>query len=158
YQAILRNPLADPYLLGASSGASLAVYMAGVSSMGFLAGFSEQAAAFAGAMVSVLIVLGLGQRRGRLEPTSLILIRGIVNAIYRAGFLLVASLNSSGDLTNASRAIQVLIGGMRTSLSHEVWLATTCVFAGGWIIQWLISGQLAIASLDESEARSLGLK
>ena len=60
YQAILRNPLADPYLLGVSSGASLAAYIwrlpifaLATGGIGFLAALSQQGCAFAGAIIAL---------------------------------------------------------------------------------------------------------
>src|SRR5580658_2233608 len=96
YQAILRNPLADPYLLGVSSGASLLAYAwqlpafaVIVKGLGVLAPLSEETAAFVGALAAVAIVLGLAGRRGRLEPVTLLLVGVIVNAVNGSLFLLV---------------------------------------------------------------------
>ncbi|WP_218952187.1 FecCD family ABC transporter permease [Amycolatopsis anabasis] len=72
-QAVVRNPLAEPYILGVSSGASaaaVAVLTLGAAAVG---GFSVSAAAFAGAMATLALVLVLGRRRGRLAPNRLLL-------------------------------------------------------------------------------------
>ncbi len=88
YQAILRNPLADPYLLGVSSGASLAgflwrlpIFALASGSIGFLSAISQQGFAFAGALLAVIVVLGLAGWRGRIDPVTLVLIGVIVNAV-----------------------------------------------------------------------------
>src|SRR5438477_501479 len=69
YQAILRNPLADPYLLGVSSGAALAVYLWALpplaAASALVQSSSQQAFAFAGAILAIALVFGLAQRRGR---------------------------------------------------------------------------------------------
>ena len=96
FQAILRNPLADPYLLGVSSGASLMAYawqlpmFAAMVKTGWEysgCALSQQTAAFVGALVAVSIVLGLAGRRGRLEPVTLLLVGVIVNAVNGSVFL-----------------------------------------------------------------------
>src|SRR5205823_3850517 len=93
YQAILRNPLADPYLLGASSGAMLAAYLwqfPWITS--WLAAAGEQGFAFAGALLAVGVVFFLASRRGRLEPITLLLVGVIVNAVNGSIFLLFNSI------------------------------------------------------------------
>ena len=72
-QAILRNPLADPYLLGTSAGAALGavgVLMSGASVLGAL---SVSAAAFAGALVATVAVYALAWQAGRFPAARLVL-------------------------------------------------------------------------------------
>ncbi len=83
-QAVLRNPLADPYIIGASSGASLGavlVMLAGLSPFGPL---SLPLSAFAGAMAAFALVLALSRRGGQLAPTRLILAGVAVAALTEA--------------------------------------------------------------------------
>src|SRR5205823_4133562 len=95
YQAILRNPLADPYLLGVSSGAALFAYlwrlpiMSGIiAALAFAAqAATQQGFAFAGALIAVALVLMLATRRGRLEPVTLLLVGVIINALNGSIFL-----------------------------------------------------------------------
>ncbi|GAA1585289.1 iron ABC transporter permease [Kribbella hippodromi] len=85
-QALIRNPLADPYVLGISSGASLgAVLVMGAG----LAGLSTSAGAFIGASVSLLAVFVLAQRSGRLADTRLILAGVAMSYLAMAGTSLV---------------------------------------------------------------------
>ncbi|WP_250213137.1 FecCD family ABC transporter permease [Acrocarpospora catenulata] len=70
-QAVVRNPLADPYVLGVTSGASLAAVAA--ITLGGLAGIGVAGAAFAGACASLALVLLLGRRHGTLTATRLVL-------------------------------------------------------------------------------------
>src|SRR5207244_6962061 len=84
YQAVLRNPLAEPYLLGVSSGASLASYLwqlpgLAIATGPLLSSVSQQSFAFVGALVAVEIVFILSSRRGRLDPVTLVLVGVIVN-------------------------------------------------------------------------------
>lgn len=72
-QALVRNPLADPYLLGISSGASVGAVLALSLAPAVIAGLGVAGAAFAGALASVALVVGLAQRAGRVAPGRLIL-------------------------------------------------------------------------------------
>ncbi len=80
-QALVANPLADPYVLGISSGASVGavlVLTAGVGTLGV------SSAAFLGAAASVAVVFALGQQRGRLVPTRLVLVGVAVGYVLSA--------------------------------------------------------------------------
>ncbi|MCC7351965.1 MAG: iron ABC transporter permease [Phycisphaerales bacterium] len=161
YQAILRNPLADPYLLGVSTGASLAGYLWKLQFIATLLGalglgaaaVSQQLFAFAGALASVAIVLALSSRRGRLEPLTLLLVGVIVNAVNAAIFLLISTI--SRDLTAVPT---FLIGGIQTNLSNQQIASAAVAIAIGWILLMWIAGHLNTAILSEGEAQSLGVR
>lgn len=72
-QAVVANPLADPYVLGVSSGASLGAVLVMTLTTGALGGLGVSSAAFAGAAAAVALVFLLGRRGGRLAPTRLVL-------------------------------------------------------------------------------------
>jgi iron complex transport system permease protein len=72
-QAVVRNPLADPYVLGAVSGASLGAVAVIVLGSATLGGLGLSSAAFAGAMVSLAAVFALGRHAGRFSSTRLVL-------------------------------------------------------------------------------------
>ena len=72
-QAVVRNPLADPYLLGVSSGASFGAVLVLVVGSSAAAGLGLSSAAFAGALIATLLVYLLAQRAGRVTPFRLIL-------------------------------------------------------------------------------------
>jgi iron complex transport system permease protein len=159
YQAILRNPLADPYLLGISSGASLGTYLWRFNffTLGFLAeGVSQQAFSFGGAILAVIVVFGLSGRRGRLEPLTLLLIGVIVNAVNASIFLLLNSIFR--NLPGSGGPETFLVGGLQTNLEPSQKYAALIGVALGWIILLAISGQLNVAVLSESEATSLGVR
>ena len=120
YQAILRNPLADPYLLGVSSGASLMAYVWGFPFANNLFGpalvaLGQQAFAFAGALIAVSVVLTLASRRGRMQPVTLLLVGVIVNAIAGSLFLLLNAMRRSGWLELVRLWRFWLVGFRRTS-------------------------------------------
>lgn len=160
YQAILRNPLADPYLLGVSSGAALAGYiwkftfaMGLAALLGSGGALSQQAFAFAGAVVSVSVVFMLSMRRGRLEPLTLLLVGVIVNAVNGSIFLLINAMFK--DLTAIST---FLVGSIQTNLSTQQITAAAVCIGLGYLVLMYISGQLNAAVLSEGEAQSLGVR
>ena len=89
-QVLLRNPLADPYVLGLSGGASVGALLAMLAGLSM---FSVSAAAFAGAMLSTLIVFGLAHGTGSWTATRLLLTGVVVAAGWGAliSFLLAVS-------------------------------------------------------------------
>jgi iron complex transport system permease protein len=83
-QAVVRNPLADPYVLGLASGASLGAVAVLTLGSAALAGLSLPAAAFAGAAAALAAVLALGQRGGRLAPGRLLLAGVSIGYLFSA--------------------------------------------------------------------------
>ena len=166
YQSILRNPLAEPYLLGVSSGASLAAYLwrfpaAGAAAASLLgrsgAAVSQQAFAFAGALTAVAAVFALASRRGRVEPVTLLLVGVIVNSVNGSAFLLINAL--AKDMTGGSGGeIAFLVGVIQTNLETPQVVAAAVVVAAGWLALAYLSGQLNAAVLSEAEAESLGVR
>jgi len=116
YQAILRNPLADPYLLGVSSGAMLFAYLWQFPAVGAILALGEQAFAFAGALSAVAIVFFLASNRGRLEPVTLLLVGVIVNAVNGAIFLLLNAIVK--DPARPGGAVALLVGWVRSDASE----------------------------------------
>ena len=162
YQAILRNPLADPYLLGVSSGAALMAYvwrlpaLAGLTAFLFTPAASQEAFAFVGALIAVALVLALSTRRGRLEPVTLLLVGVIINALNGSIFLLIYNL--VGTMPTSGGALSLLVGGINTELTMQDKLTAACIIAVGWMVLLAISGQLNAAGLQDAEAEALGVR
>lgn len=159
YQAVLRNPLADPYLLGASSGATLASLIwilpaAGSSTTALVLG--QQGFAFAGALAAVALVLILAGGSGRLDPTRAILVGVIISAI--CGSVLMLLINLYTTPTGLGGTLSVLFGNIRTSLTRgEMILSTSLALLAGVGLA-AIAGGLNIVSLGEDEAESMGIR
>ena len=159
YQAILRNPQADPYLLGVSSGASLLSLLWYVGALATLSipiqAIGQQAFAFAGALASIAIVFLIASRRGRIEPVTLILVGVIMNAVNGSLYLLIffrhPELISRGEFT-------FLVGGIQTNLTMQQELLAALCVGIGWIILLYLTGQLNAAPLGEAEAQALGVR
>jgi iron complex transport system permease protein len=163
YQAILRNPLADPYLLGVSSGASLLAYLwqfsATTSLLAILGSsgqlLSQQAFSFIGAILAVASVLVLSSSRGRIEPITILLVGVIVNAVNASIFLLVNAITK--DLPAAGGPIMFLVGGIR-DVTLQQKLTAALFIAIPWLVLMYFSGELNVAVVSESEAESLGVR
>lgn len=126
-QVLLRNPLADPYVLGISGGAAVAALGAILLGIG---GLWLNAAAFVGALISMLLVFGLARGAGVWSSTRLLLTGVIVAAGWGAmiGFLLTVSPDAQlrgmlfwlmGDLGGAETyglGIVTLVLGLALSL------------------------------------------
>ena len=94
-QVLLRNPLADPYVLGISGGAAVGALLAMIAglSLGWVSG-----SAFAGAMLSTLIVFGLAHGAGSWTPTRLLLTGVVVAAGWGAVITFLLAVRPSPEL------------------------------------------------------------
>lgn len=164
FQAVLRNELADPYLLGIASGAALTSYLwklplvANVlaTNLPLINSLSQQGFAFIGAMSAALIVLFVAGARGRFDPSTLILTGVIVSTVCGALLMLIFTMVKS--LPGSGSFQSVLIGDLQTSLeSSQLWTAGSIV-ALGLIAIGLRLPMLNLVALSEDEARSLGVR
>jgi len=100
-QGILRNPLADPYVLGISSGASLAAALGIVSGVSFLGNFTIPVLAFIGATVTGGIVGALGVKHGGFWPERLLLGGVGLSFLFSAVLMLLMSISTDEGLRRA---------------------------------------------------------
>jgi len=151
-QVLLRNPLADPYVLGVSGGAAVATLLSMLAGLGtgWLRGN-----AFLGAMLSMLIVFGLSRTGSAWTQNRLLLTGVVVAAGWGAVISLILAVAPApqvqgmlfwliGDLTYASQpgaAIVTLVAGLAVSL----WLARP--------LNLLMRGENVAATLGENPAR-----
>ncbi len=107
-QALLRNPLADPYLLGLSGGAGLGAVLA--IALGAPFAWAVPAAAFVGALGAVALVYALGRTgSGRLEPRVLLLAGVVTSGFATAIMTALMVLSNAAELRNA---FLWLLGGL----------------------------------------------
>lgn len=149
-QALTRNQLADPYLLGLSSGASLGAVI--VLLLG--AAVVLPLAAFAGAVVALLATLGLAGALGRITPSRMVLAGVAVSSLAAAITSFVIFWAATGD------AYREVLGWLLGSLAGARWPAVA--IAGGAIlllgIPLALSGRVLDAfTLGETSAASLGV-
>lgn len=156
YQAILHNPLAEPYLLGVSSGATLFAYLWSLPTVGIALVIGEQGFAFLGALTAIGIVFALASRRGRLEPITMLLVGVIVNALFGSVFMLLNALWK--DPARPGGPLALLFGGLQTNLTTAQLATGAVLIGGGWFALLYLSGQLNAALLSDDEASSLGIR
>ncbi len=156
-QAILKNPLADPYILGISSGAGLgaviAMLLPGIS-LGFLGGLPIAAFAFTGAIVTVSMVWLIGYFSGRSQVTSLLLAGVVINAFFSAVIMLLTLIVKTELLRST---LYWLMGNIPEKQQTLLLLPCGSFILVGIIILWRISNSLNIITLGEYESKGLGI-
>ena len=155
FQALLRNPLADPYILGISSGAGLGAMIAVVSGLNWtLWGRSPIAVfAFFGASATVWLVWFIGRLTGKFHVTGLLLAGVVVNAFFSAVIMFLTSI-AKADQVYAT--IFWLMGNMKEADFLTLWVGAGCVVAGV-VALFYISPQLNALSFGADDARSMGV-
>jgi iron complex transport system permease protein len=154
FQALLRNPLADPYILGVSGGAALGgiivLALGGALGLGYAA---VPPAAFAGAILTILLLFAVSGGGGRLSPTTLLLTGVVFNAFASAAIVFLASL---AGLVEGASIFLWLIGNL-SDARFEV---------AGWVAAFLALGLacavplargLNLLALGEEPAAQLGI-
>lgn len=154
FQAVLRNPLAEPYILGVSGGASVGVLSApwwwgGAATLAF--------PAFVGALGALGLLLGaLSWARVR-DPAQLILTGAVLNAVFGAVILLLYEL--SGPMT-AKLGLQWVMGdlGPTQYLGRTVVRDLAVVLAIGFVALSVLARSLDLLALGDEEAADLGVQ
>ena len=124
-QATVRNPLADPYLLGTSSGASVGAVLVIMLGINFLAPYSLSILAFVGAVGSFAIVFAMAQTGGRVSPTRLIL-AGVATAYVLSA--ITSLILFMGD----ERAVRAVLFWMLGTLSGLSGAISVCLRRRCW--------------------------
>lgn len=115
FQALLRNPLAEPYILGISGGAAAGAVLVLVLGLAGAASWFLPGAAFGGALVAILLVFGVAtSARRRLDVRVLLLSGVVVGAFFSAVIALILALS---DAPTVRSAILWMMG----SLSGATW-------------------------------------
>jgi iron complex transport system permease protein len=154
YQGLFRNPLADPYLIGVASGAGLgAVIAMSIRWPADLLGlYVIPAAAFAGAVATVLIVYSLA-RFGKSLPTTTLILAGVAVSSFATSLTSFLMLRSTEELR---RATGWLLGGSLMSGWQPVLAMLPYVIAGLAIL--ITSGHaLNVLQFGEEQASQMGL-
>jgi iron complex transport system permease protein len=162
-QALLRNPLAEPFVLGVSGGAALggttalaaASLLGPATLIGSLAGSGTSVAlgASIGAAASTALVFALGRIGGKLVPEAALLVGVVFNA-FAAGVITVVKVLVPPE--EAARLLYWLMGAVGYAAPGT--LAAGAVFVGVSVaVLVALSGQLNLLSLGDDEAASLGV-
>jgi iron complex transport system permease protein len=153
-QSVLRNPLADPYILGLSGGAGLGaiLWSSAAGESAALASALRPAAAFAGAAGAVLALLALSRARGRRAPESMLLMGAVINATFIALILFVITV---ADVSRYQGVMYWLVGSLAPPGGASLVIIYVCVAAGGAVLT-LLGGHLNLMSAGEETALQLG--
>lgn len=147
-QVLLRNPLAEPYVLGVSGGASAAVLIAMLSG---LSGFWISGSAFMGAMISMLLVFGLAHGKGDWSPARLLLTGIVIASGWGALISLILSITQGAQL----RGMLFWLMGDLSYAQYSHW--ALMVLLACLVVSLMISRNLNILARGELQAATLGV-
>lgn len=149
-QAILRNPLAEPYLLGTSSGAGLGAVLA--LTLGATIMYIPFAA-FIGALLTTILVYYISRDRGKIGVQSLIL-SGVIVSIALSAIMLFLLSTSGGETLHG---ISWWLWGNLEVFDYKLLFAVSLVVVAGIAVTYLFSQDLNAISIGEEEALHLGV-
>ncbi len=154
-QALVRNPLADPYILGISSGASVgAVTVLAFNAFAFAGIYSVSLGAFLGSLIAFVIVFMLAQSKGQLVPGRLIL-SGVAVAYFFSG--LTSFITITSDNRELSRDILAwLLGSLAGSDWPELTLPLIILVIGSFYLT-LQARSLNAMTMGDETAATLGV-
>jgi len=155
-QALLRNPLAEPFILGLSTGAAVGVMAqrALYYARGLAFGPSYVGAAL-GALAAMLVVFFASRRRGLLDPLGLLLTGVVLSTINGAAILLVNYLAGPGGLR--TELADWMMGYLDTGVGAWTVGVIALVTVSGFVVLLTLARAMDVATLGEEEARSLGV-
>lgn len=165
-QGLLRNPLADPFVLGVSGGAALGATLAlavGVGTVGEVLGgaageavsraSAPSAFAFVGALGATFLVFAAGRVRGRTTPYAALLTGVIFNAFAAAAITAVKTLSAPDKVGEILYWLAGTLGYER----YATLLAAACVQVVAVGTMWALAGRLNLLMLGDDDAASLGV-
>lgn len=151
-QGYLRNPLADPGLIGVSGSAALGAVVALQTGLAAVAVLALPFAALAGAVVGMVLVLALAGPRG----SSLTLILAGIAISALAGALTTLALNLSPNPFAASEIVFWMMGSLADRSMTHVWIALPLIVIGAGMLATLARGLDAL-TLGEDAAEAMGI-
>ncbi len=154
-QSLLRNPLADPFVLGVSGGAALGATVAlafGFAALPLFTGVSGLA--LLGALGAMVLVLAVGRLAGGDVSTTTLLAGVIFNAFALAAILFIKALVAPDRL---GEILFWLVGSLGMHVEGATLGATSAVVLLALGVMVALSGRLNLLTLGEDDARSLGV-
>lgn len=150
FQGLLRNPLADPYILGISGGAAvgaLTALLLGILPLGV------SGSAFLGAIVTIFLVYGIAKTKSELHSNTLLLAGVIVNAFFTAIIMFLISTTSDKNLHSA---MFWMMGDLSLAEWREITLAGLFLLLGFMVI-FTYARHLNLMAISEETAKQLGV-
>lgn len=152
YQCLFGNPLVSPDILGVSAGAGFGAALAILLSAGAVA---VQVQALIWGLAAVGIVLAVSRMQKKTELYMLVLSGVIVSALFEAFISLIKYV---ADPQDKLPAITVWLMGSLASASYKKVIIAGCIIVPCILIMFILRWKMNILSLNEEEARSLGIK
>lgn len=151
YQGMFRNPLVSPDILGVSSGASLGAAFAILNGM---SNWEVQIAAFAGGIFAVAASYLISRKSVHSQTLSLVLTGSMIMSLCNAGVTMIKYVADPNDVLQ--QITFWLMGSLtKTDMDAFCWSAVPMVL--GLCLIFLLRWRLNLLTLDEEEARSLGI-
>ncbi len=150
FQSLLRNPLADPYILGVSGGAALGSVIGVSLGLPFLL---VSGIAFASAFLSMLLIYWIAESKGRLPAHTLLLTGVIFNAF---AFALIMLIHSLVTMEQAHEILFLLIGSLELYSYSTIAVIAVAVLTG-FILLNLFSNKLNLMAMGDRTAFDLGI-
>ncbi|MFQ5656238.1 MAG: FecCD family ABC transporter permease [Candidatus Methylomirabilales bacterium] len=155
FQAISRNPLADPFVLGVSSGAAFGVVMGVLTGLGTGAAFLLLPLfGFAGALVAAVVVYGIASIEGRLPIQTLLLAGVVVSLFFASAIMLASTLIQAEELQGV---VFYLMGNLRVVSYPAIGAVLGCLMVGAVLIYSQVL-PLNLLSAGEEAAAQLGVE
>ncbi len=152
FQALLRNPLADPYILGVSSGAAVGAIVAILLGLGTFS-FGLPLISFLGALLTVLTVFYFGRQDGRIHPNTLLLAGVIIGSFLSALIMFFISVSQREELHTI---IFWLMGDFSFSNARAILVIFPYILLGFFLL-YLRSRHLNLILSGEENAVQLGV-
>jgi iron complex transport system permease protein len=154
YQGVFRNPLADPYLLGAAAGAGLGATLVAAYAPGSgLAGDLLPISAFAGAALAVVAAYVLGRSAGAAAGPAALVLAGVTIASF---FTALQTFVQQQNVETVQEVYSWLLGRLATSGWREVGIIAPYA-AASWLILLGHRRLLDVMAVGDDEAAALGV-
>jgi iron complex transport system permease protein len=152
-QALFKNPMADPYIIGISSGAALGATFAIVFGLGTLGLYTIPLMAFIGATAAIFLVYNIASIGGKL-PVGTLLLAGIAVSLFLSAITSFMMYTSGEKLHGI---VFWLMGGLWGRSWEHVWMAVPWICLGSAII-YIFARDMNVMLLGEEPAQHLGIE
>jgi iron complex transport system permease protein len=154
FQALLRNPLAEPYILGVSSGAGMGAAIAILTGLGMVSVFALPLTAFVAAIVTLAIVFALANNRGATSVYGLILSGIIVSAVCSNILMFLVAM---APVEGLHSVIWWMLGNLEPA-SPRLLIVSAIIIGAGMTAIWALSPELNALTLGQETAHNLGIR
>ncbi|NJL30997.1 MAG: iron ABC transporter permease [Phycisphaerales bacterium] len=155
-QALLRNPLAEPFILGLSSGAALGIMVQWLIVYSLYQQFGgSHLGALLGSMASALIVYSASRRRGMIDPLGLLLTGVVLSTVNGAVIMLLNYLKMPAGMREDIG--RWMMGYLNETVTTPALLTVALLTVAGVVLLAMLGRAMDAASFSDAEAVSLGV-